>query len=603
MQLYYFMRSTCGGSAWPTKRIRTLECCDSRWADIRELIAKELQIDTTYSAYQTQRNARQRTYERQSLVACVVHNMAHPLPDASQLMRRASKLPPLSDGSLLLDGDVLILARVPYSATLYTQDILHRFWLVCTMREHFEKHWQELRTQKARAAFQNCIETYNLPLFAARLEAISTHKKKQKYSAIEKNKDYRALTKDLLLCFDESRKKYCERLLDFQLSLFDFTRVYCACFGEQLMQEVIRPALQNVCIDIDRRTHFLARILYESGSGTSETGLVLARRLKIVDNALIALVRDVEHVYEAQQTYAAASPPITDDNDSVETTLDIGALFGSTSGPVDDSSDATADAASFVAVAADTASFTAATTAVTNVDTSNASSDNDILTGGAADSATTSTAALVGGHCIDDNIAAGRKRSFDNLYTTDDSDSDRKRENDKKCDRERNDQPECDRERNDQPECDRERDEQPKKMRKTEDDLIRQVIADAAMDGALIGSSSNSTRPDLSNFERGKHQRYCVACDVPGHATRDCPRKQFMETLRKTCQATPEQFYSPESGICPSQFSQLVRCHSKYFVSKAGVLNRQKVQRQKQKKYMRDALPWVPDYDLRWIAD
>lgn len=494
VRIYYVLRSL----AHRDESLQEFECAHDRWADVRNALEKHLIPEKTPHV------DRSRVNERQSFFGCVVHNRlcfstaattavgatpgvgtfnpigavaaAPTMPmNGAEWRDKSLRLPPLENGSVLLDGDIVLLARAPARALLYLQDTLHRFWLVSLLQQYFAKHCNDSRVQSSAAAFARARATYNLRLFVARLLATA---------------DAKALAGvgmrcDLRRAFHNALDK-CES--DTQCT-FEIDRTYVPPFGSTLMPGVL-AALDGVCIDVNRRTKLFTRIVQESG-GSLESGEALARRLG-VEPLLAWLVRDVVHAYQPQHC-----------------------------------------SSSVVSVSQLPPSLANAAESLAHLD------------------ATLSPPPT--------------KRA--RMATTTDSDDTAMR------------------------------DSQPVKLESTEDERL-----DAVLDGdANRGNDNGSGENVVYNT-----QLYCVTCDVPGHHTCDCPRREFMERLRYLCRTPWEVFYAPENGICPLANSSLATFAARHFASKAGIINRRMPQPRRNVAAAPTAfqLPSVTQHrELRWIAD
>jgi hypothetical protein len=237
-----------------------------------------------------------RTCEAQSFFGCVVHNMAAAgeriAHERAEWQRRSRYLPPLENGSVLLDGDVIMLARVPLRATLYVQDVFHRHWLVTLLRQYLP------RSEYVAWCFNKSLETYDLRFFVARLVAMAEAKEKEHSNAA---KQQRQLEERLI----NAKRKYAASNST-AIAELDFTNMHRAPFGTALLPQ-IEATLRNVCIDMNQRTKLFSRIIRESG-GEIEAGETVARRLGIADRALVALVRDIVHAYQPKHCSNLAAP-------------------------------------------------------------------------------------------------------------------------------------------------------------------------------------------------------------------------------------------------------------------------------------------------------
>lgn len=407
VRIYYLLRTT--------NRLQSFDSAHDRWADIRNAFEKH------FFETQLRESNNSRPAEKQSFAGCVVDNFASfANADNSQIKQwhqRSKLLPSLENGSVILDGDVVILARLPLRATLYMQDVWHRFWLLSLLHRYF-----------ARAQTNN----------DKKIIAIATEFAQFAYQ-------YNLQSLILQLLQTTSELKHIDIACE-------FTNAFVNPFGESLMP-IVSNLLERMCIDMNRRTKFMSKVIHDSG-GEIESGDVIARRLYIKDCRLIALVRDVVHAYEPKHCSSV-----------VEET-------------------AAAAAAVISTIAEETM------TNATN---------------------------------------------------------------------------------------------EPENANLTEEDRLKNAL--------------QQTQTVTYNT-----QLYCVTCDVPGHHTSDCPRREFMENLRQLSHASWEAFYA-FSGICPHPNSSLVQYASKNFGSRAGVLNRLKRNRNGTVKCVFEKKVDVVNKDFSWIAD
>jgi len=403
-----------------------------------------------------------------------------------------------------MDGDLIMLIRAPYSTALVTQDILHRFWLVTTLRAFFVARSSEPRAQKSKEAFEYAIATYNLPLFVARLEAIRMHKeKRKKIGSVGWMMTPAAKRQDLQACFEQAMTKYAE-LEQKEPALFDFTRTYPLTVGGTLIDRVIRPALKNVCLDMNQHTKMLSRILAENADTSVESGHSLARKFLIEDNDLAHLVRDVIHSHHPR---SHASPVASPERKMTNDSINVAQIMGE-----------------------------------------KRSADGAVATD-----------------------HSSRKRVYSEAFQQQSSLSS----------------------------------PASKIRQKSEDERLESVLRSAAAgaglvehEGRLVQNCSADSEPVVQ-----ESRQYCRTCDVPGHHTSDCPRRQFFEKLRRRCAARIEDFYAASSGICPHNNSSINSYFAGKVAGKSGIMRYQKQNSENQRRYICSVLPPVPTCDLRWVAD
>jgi hypothetical protein len=409
-------------------------------------------------------------------------------------------LPSLENGSVLLDGDVIILARAPRQATLYVADVLHRFWLVSLMRRHFAT---EPRSANAAWMFARSIEAYNLRCFAARLIAMADTP--MQINATKRQADLEArYAKAYKLCVNSTVYN----------AYFDFTNAYRAPFGVVSMP-IVDAMLHNVCIDLNSRTRFFTRLIRDAG-GLLESSESVAARFRMDNATLRSLVRDVVHNYQPQHHLAipdqSAYIDAAEDEFRTISTVTAAAAVAKKKEEKEEQEEQEEE------FMLEEELFTIpptllAKTAITGALTINVGAE------------TTVPQAVAGGSAVMDIV-----------------------------------------------------------VETTEEEKIQTVINDAA----------SSVQPVVFNT-----QLYCVTCDVPGHHTSDCPRRDFMDQLRQLCRSSWDVFYAPENGICPSSNSLLARHASKHFTSRAGIINR----RTRRDETVVGLPPIVQPTQLRWIAD
>ena len=258
--------------------VKSFDCAYERWGDVRTKIEEMLGISRALTA--------QGKKKYDSLFGCVVGNeQTHKTwallheeclnsrvdREFSILADMAKLLPPLEKGSLLINGDLIIIAVVPYKQVLYFEDIWHRYWLFCLMKKHFSTRGQEVQ-------FEKDIRRYDLKQLTCRVVALS---KQNDIKTIKK--DYNQLIKHYVIDGKED-------------SLFEFGSACKPLFGKQIYVTMCE-ALHNICIEFDWHTRFFSKLIRESG-GALEYGSNLAKRLGIEQLELIQLVRDVLHNYE-----------------------------------------------------------------------------------------------------------------------------------------------------------------------------------------------------------------------------------------------------------------------------------------------------------------
>lgn len=281
---YYFHRNQkfCNG----IPQIKSFECTldKTKWGDVRSIIEESLGISRVLTA--------QGKKKYDSLFGCVVANQrshrnwcklfeessssntnsgSSVEKEFMQLSEISKLLPPLEKGSLLVDGDLIMIAIVPYKQILYFEDIWHRYWLYCLMQKHFAA-----RNQAEQ--FENDIRRYNLKMLTCRVIALA------------KSNDIKTIKKDFNQAFQHYVVEKKEN------SLFEFGSACSPPFGVEIYKKMCL-ALQNICIEFDWRTRFFTKLIRESG-GAIEYGNVVAKRLGLEDIKLAQLVRDVTHNYE-----------------------------------------------------------------------------------------------------------------------------------------------------------------------------------------------------------------------------------------------------------------------------------------------------------------
>ena len=222
-----------------------------------------------------------RKTEPASLMGCVVGNKL-PHHDWEKLRYRSHLLPALENGSLLVDGDTIIVAVVSQRLTLHYQDIWHRCWIFHLMKRHFAIKGQEQE-------FERDARRYDLRTMICRVIALSDQKANPTINLKQKNQILKTAFEKSTERFDQSHAHD---------SLFEFGLSYQPCFGHELYKKMCYE-LRNTNIDVNRRTKFLTKLIRESG-GELEYGENIAKRLGIDDIYLVQLVRDSLHNYEPQ---------------------------------------------------------------------------------------------------------------------------------------------------------------------------------------------------------------------------------------------------------------------------------------------------------------
>jgi len=273
MPLYYFFqRNNNFSNGNPT--LRSVECNSERWADIRTKIEEMLGVDRSVRA------TGKRT-EPSSLFGCVVATTK--TIDWTTVRKLSDQLPPLENGSMLLDGDLICIAVAPYRSILYLQDLYHRFWLYCLIKQYYASKGFEKEVLSD-------MRRYDLRRLITRVIALSDQKANPTINVKQKN-----------LILQNSYQRATERYEKDRATkslLFDFECACKSCFGTKI-HEYICSELSQVCIDMDRRTKFLSKLIRDAG-GDIEYGDSIAKRLGITDPKLVLLVRDVLHNYEPQ---------------------------------------------------------------------------------------------------------------------------------------------------------------------------------------------------------------------------------------------------------------------------------------------------------------
>ncbi len=257
-------------------KLRSIECSFDRWADVRSKIEEILGISRLV-------NAQGKKTEPASLFGCVV-GIQKMQEDWRVLLEKSKHLPPLENGSLLMNGDIIIIGIVRYRSVLYFQDLWHRYWLYSLMKKYYTTRGQQQE-------FESDIRRYDLRKLVCRVIALSEQKANPTINLKHKNQILKIVFEKSMQRY-ESEKKYA--------FLFEFGASFRPCFGESIHSKMCSE-LHNINIDFNRRTKLLTKLIRESG-GDIEYGDSIAKRLGIVDVQLVQLVRDVLHNYEPQYT-------------------------------------------------------------------------------------------------------------------------------------------------------------------------------------------------------------------------------------------------------------------------------------------------------------
>jgi len=294
------------------------------WADARIAIEKALGIYVSDNA----RQAQSRRAERQTLLGCVVHNASTTATSATpsrplleELHERARQLPPLDNGSILHDGDVLLVARVPYRVALATQDVMHRAWVNYHIQATVDSAASNGQSDDACALYRHLRKSYNLVALVARLIALQEHRHFSAASAavqsgcekLPANQNLRNLDRcyqrALTMCQVKTSVKKraqkgrgvagessvtAERDMRF---LFHPELAHNMIFGSALLPN-LHTTLQNTLVDINCRTRFVKDAI---GGGKFEFGSSVARRLAVPDQ-LALFVRDILHGYASRES-------------------------------------------------------------------------------------------------------------------------------------------------------------------------------------------------------------------------------------------------------------------------------------------------------------
>ncbi len=276
---YFFHKNNNVVNGIPT--LKKIECSFERWADVRTKIEEMLGICRLVQVG--------KKFEHASLFGCVVGNRLC-YHDWSALYLKSTLLPLLENGSLLIDGDTIIIAVVPYRSVLYYQDIWHRYWLFSLLKNYYA-------SKGYLQDFEKEIRRYDLRLLVCRVIAIAKQKANPTINLKQKNK----ILKD---AFEHAVKKF-EPTTKEKAILFDFGASFKPAFGIGL-HEKMSNELRNVNIDFNRNTKFLTRLIKDAG-GDLEFGESIAKRLGIESPQLVQLVRDVLHNYQPQ--YVAKEKP------------------------------------------------------------------------------------------------------------------------------------------------------------------------------------------------------------------------------------------------------------------------------------------------------
>lgn len=293
--IYYYFKSDSRASNWPGQ-IRQIELRNDseHWQDIAFRIGQRHSLTKTNAEIAEDYSVRKKHCERQSIIACAVHNVleiSETIPEPSILEERSEKLAPLCDGSLLRSGDVLLLCRVPYEMKLFVDDIMHRFWIISMVCEYFETNSAAAR--HAKRAFYKAKQKYRLKEFALRQMVIARYTKK-----LKKEPQAKERAGDVLKLYQALLVEYGDKGIQKHQNVFDFNQMYSKPMCRKTFQR-INNRLKNLPIDVNYKTAFLQHLIRRCG-GMSESEVQLAVRIDASDDKILfMLVRAVQHCHES----------------------------------------------------------------------------------------------------------------------------------------------------------------------------------------------------------------------------------------------------------------------------------------------------------------